>query len=304
MTDHLTRRAALGRLLRLSSLLSPGVLSSLAAACTKERGDQAAFDQIMRHAEELAFPDEPIGEVIGSIGRMFLGTPYVAHTLEEEGPEHLVVNLQGMDCLTFVESTLALSRCVKRGATTMGAFRSELQRLRYRDGVIDGYPSRLHYFTDWVEDNVRKGIVQDVTANLGGTLTTRPITFMSEHREAYRQLASDAFLEEIRDAEMRLSAKPRPVITKSSAADMLDGLRTGDIVGLSSTVEGLDIAHTGIAVRMNGVVRLLHASLSKGEVVLSKGSVVDYLMGQPKQDGCVVARPQEPNTLPSGSNGS
>jgi hypothetical protein len=183
----------------------------------------------------------------------------------------------------------------------MGAFRSELQRLRYRDGVIDGYPSRLHYFTDWVEDNVRKGTVRDVTSDLGGTPTRRPIAFMSEHREAYRQLANEAFLEEIREAELRLSATPRSVITKSSAADMLDELRTGDIIGLSSTVEGLDIAHTGIAVRMNGMVRLLHASLSKGEVVLSKGSVVDYLMGQPKQDGCVVARPQEPDTRPSGN---
>jgi hypothetical protein len=148
MNDYLTRRAALGRLLGLGSLLSPGVLSSLGAACAGEQSDQATFNQIMRRAEELVLVDEPLGEVVGSIGRMFLETPYVAHTLEVEGPERLVVHLGGLDCLTFVESTLALARCVRRGRTTMDDFRAELQQLRYRDGRIDGYPSRLHYFTD------------------------------------------------------------------------------------------------------------------------------------------------------------
>jgi len=232
---------------------------------------------------------------------MFLETPYVAHTLEVEGPERLVVNLGGLDCLTFVESSLALARCVKRGNTTMDAFRAELQQLRYRGGLIDGYPSRLHYFTDWVEDNIRKGIVQDLTSTLGGRVRTRRIDFMSTHREAYRQLANDAFLESIREAEARLSAAPHAVIPQASVAEVLPQLHTGDIVGLSSTVEGLDIAHTGIAVRMNGVVRLLHASLSQGAVVLSTGSVADYLEHQKKQDGCILVRPLEPEASPSPS---
>jgi hypothetical protein len=298
MNDYLTRRAALGRLLGLGSLLSPGVLSSLGAACAGEQSDQATFNQIMRRAEELVLVDEPLGEVVGSIGRMFLETPYVAHTLEVEGPERLVVHLGGLDCLTFVESTLALARCVRRGRTTMDDFRAELQQLRYRDGRIDGYPSRLHYFTDWVEDNVRKGIVQDLSSTLGGRARTRRIDFMSTHREDYRQLANDAFLESIRETEARLSAAPHAVIPKASVRDILPELHTGDIVGLSSTVEGLDIAHTGIAVRMNGVVRLLHASLSQGAVVLSTGSIADYLEHQKKQDGCILARPLEPEASP------
>jgi len=301
MNDRLTRRTALSRLLRLGALLSPGVLSSVAAACARQRSDQATLDQVLRRTDELALADEPLGEVVGSIGRMFLGTPYVPHTLEVEGPEHLVVNLQEMDCLSFVESTLALARCVKRGRSTMEAFRSELQQLRYRNGIIDGYPSRLHYFTEWVQDNVRKGILRDLTSALGGTPRTRPIEYMSTHPEAYRQLTDEAFLERIREMEKRLSATPRAVIPQASVPAILEELHTGDILGLSSTVPGLDIAHTGLAVRMNGVLRLLHASLSQGAVVLSRGSVADYLQDQPKQDGCIVARPREPGESPANS---
>lgn len=301
MSEYLTRRAALGRLAQLGALLTPGLFGSLGAACARERSDQATFDQIMSRAEELALGDEPIGEVVGSVGRMFLETPYVAHTLEVEGPEHLVVNLAGLDCLTFVESTVALARCVKQGRMTMEAFRAELQMLRYRDGIIDGYPSRLHYFTDWVKDNTRKGLVEELTSTLGGVPRKSPIDFMSTHRDAYRQLRDDKFLERIREAETRLTAAEREVIPRESVAGILDRLHTGDILGLSSTVEGLDIAHTGLAVRMNGVVHLLHASLSRGAVVLSTGSVAEYLAGQRKQDGCIVARPCEPKSTPADS---
>jgi len=301
MSESLTRRAALGRLARLGALLTPGVFGSLRGAWARGRSDQATFDQIMGRAEELALGDEPIGEVVGAVGRMFLETPYVAHTLEVEGAEHLVVNLTGLDCMTFVESSVALARCVKQGKTTMEAFRAELQKLRYRDGIIDGYPSRLHYFTDWVKDNARKGLVEELTSSLGGVPRRSPIDFMSTHREAYRQLRDEKVLERIRETETRLTATEREVIPQASVAGILDRLHTGDILGLSSTVEGLDVAHTGLAVRMNGVVHLLHASLSRGAVVLSTGSVAEYLAGQPNEDGCIVARPREPQSTPAKS---
>ena len=101
--------------------------------------------------------------------------------------------------MTFVESAVGLARCVKQGKTTMEAFRAELQKLRYRDGIIDGYPSRLHYFTDWVKDNARKGLVEELTSSLGGVPRRSPIDFMSTHREAYRQLREDKVLEKVRE---------------------------------------------------------------------------------------------------------
>jgi len=300
MNRDLTRRAALARLLQLGAATVAGraVVRARSLVDGMEPTDRASFEQMMRRAEELALADEPLGEVIGSIGRMFLGTPYVAHTLEVEGPERLVVNLRGLDCLTLVENSLALARCVKGGRTTMEEFREELRLMRYRDGVINGYPSRLHYFTDWLSDNSQKGVIRDMTAELGGTPSVRRIDFMSTHRESYRQLADASVFEQIRDVERRLSASARTVIPQEAVAEILPKLRTGDILGLSSTIDGLDIAHTGIAVRINGTVRLLHASLSRGEVVLTRGSVGEYLERQPQQNGCVVGRPRESEREP------
>lgn len=301
MSKDLTRRAALARLLQLGAATLAGHTLGHARPLFDgaQRADRATFEQIMRRAEELALADEPLGEVIGSIGRMFLGTPYVAHTLEVEGPERLVVNLRGLDCLTLVENSLALARCVKRGRTTMEEFQAELRSIRYRDGVLNGYASRLHYFTDWVHNNSQKGIVRDITPELGGTPSVRRIDFMSTHRDSYRQLTDDSVLEQIREAEKRVSASARTVIPQASVVNILPKLRTGDILGLSSTIDGLDIAHTGIAVRINGTVRLLHASLSRGEVVLTSGSIAEYLERQHQQDGCVVGRPREPEREPA-----
>src|SRR5690606_12471803 len=102
-------------------------------------------------------------------------TPYVAHTLEVPGPERLVINLRGLDCVSFVENTLALSRLVRAGVSDFEAFQAEIRALRYRDGAIDGYPSRLHYFTEWIADNERMGRVRDVTPELGGVRDSEAI---------------------------------------------------------------------------------------------------------------------------------
>ena len=123
--------------------------------------------------ENLA--EKPIGEVIVEIGKSFIGTDYLAHSLEIDGEEQLVVNLSRLDCTTFVEYSLAISRCIKKGTTSFDDFIEELQFIRYRDGVINGYTSRLHYFSDWITNNIAKGVVEDVTMQMGG----KPIKFLS-----------------------------------------------------------------------------------------------------------------------------
>ncbi len=114
-------------------------------------------------AKKESLAQRPIGEVMVAIGVSFLGTPYVARSLEQPGEEHLVVNLLGLDCVTFVENTLALSRCVKLEKQTFDDYRQQLQLIRYRGGIIDGYPSRLHYFSDWIDDNETKHVVTNIS---------------------------------------------------------------------------------------------------------------------------------------------
>lgn len=119
------------------------------------------------------------------VGREFLGTQYEAHTLEQPGEEQLVVYLRGFDCVTFVENVLALSRCIKKQVSTFEAVENELQEIRYRKGVLDGYPSRLHYFSEWIEDNAAKGVVRNVTAELGGQSYRKTINWITRHHDAY-----------------------------------------------------------------------------------------------------------------------
>ena len=114
--------------------------------------------------------DKPINEIISSIGKSFLETEYEAFSLEQDGEEQLVIHLSGLDCTTFLENTLTLSRCVKKQKTSFDDYLKELTYIRYCDGKINQYPSRLHYFSDWIFNNTKKGIVKDVTkGNRGRT---------------------------------------------------------------------------------------------------------------------------------------
>jgi hypothetical protein len=235
----------------------------------------------------------PMGDVMEAIGISFLGTPYVAHTLEAPGPEHLVINLQGLDCTTFVENVLALSRCVTLGQTTFDAFTQQLQHIRYRSGVIQGYPSRLHYFTDWIGDNERKEIVRDITRDLGGIPLVKTIDFMSTHRTSYSQLSAQSVADAIRDTESLLSSAVHTYVPKASVAGMQRKLRGGDIVAITTSIPGLDVSHTGLVAIKDGTPHYLHTPLSGGAVQLSQSSLAQYLEGAGKQTGIIIARPME-----------
>jgi len=125
------------------------------------------------------------------VGSFFLETPYVAHTLET-GEEQLVVNLREMDCTTFAENCLAITRTIKSEKQTFEQFTSELQIIRYRDGVIDGYPSRLHYFCDWIYNNAKAELIADMSQEIAHTPFPKQINFMSTHPDSYRQLKESA----------------------------------------------------------------------------------------------------------------
>ncbi len=265
---------------------------------THPAGDDDAV--IVRHvfswAEERGLASLPVGGIVAAIGESLIGTPYVAHSLEREGEEHLVVNLRGFDCLTFVENSLALARCVKSGTTTFETFLAELTLIRYSSGVINGYSSRLHYFTDWMSDNVRKKVIRDITVEAGGTEYRKVINFMSSHRASYRQLADDATLTTITETEIRLSSAPLYRVTKERLTAAQRLLRSGDIIGTVTSMEGMDIAHTGMVLLTGGTPRFLHAPLSGGKVTLSSGDLAAYVQAIRSHTGVVIARPLEPAT--------
>ncbi|RMH21129.1 MAG: DUF1460 domain-containing protein [Gemmatimonadetes bacterium] len=247
----------------------------------------------------------PIGEAVARIGRTFVGTRYSPHTLEVPGPEGLVVELEELDCVTFVENVLALARFVKQAPPTVlnddrvfRAFYSGiLTNLRYRNGEIAGYPSRLHYFSEWIRHHADRGIVRDLGPELGGVPVTEPIDFMTTHVEAYRQLGENpSFVEAMRAIEADISRHPRYEVPQEEIARIEDRIRDGDIIAAASTVEGLDVAHTGIALRIGERVHLLHAPLVGDSVQISEVPLADRILRIRGQDGILVARPLEPGS--------
>lgn len=233
----------------------------------------------------------PSGELLRIIGESFIGTPYVAKTLEVE-PEQLVVNLHGFDCTTFVESCMALMRCVKDKDTSCAGFSDELMQLRYRNNVPEGYSSRLHYFSEWIIINSLKGYVKDITAELGAESFDVELDFMSSHPALYLQLSKDSNLvREISKIERKISAFPFFYIPKEKLKEAEQGICNGDILATTSTVRGLDIAHTGFAVWKDGRIFMLHASSLHKKVEVTEQPLQEYLLGIKNMSGVMVIRP-------------
>ena len=158
---------------------------------------------------------------------------------------------------------------------------------------MDGYPSRLHYFTDWVGNNEAKGLVVDMSRELGGVRDDEPIDFMTTHADAYRQLADPANTTEIRAAEERLTRAGRFFVPAERIAAASPGIRNGDVIAATSTVAGLDVAHTGLALWVDGELRMLHAPLVGEAVQVSEVSLAERIERIDGQDGIIVARPVE-----------
>ncbi|MEW6507247.1 MAG: N-acetylmuramoyl-L-alanine amidase-like domain-containing protein [Bacteroidota bacterium] len=237
--------------------------------------------------------DKQINEIIIEIGKSFLGTDYVPNSLEKGEKEQLVIHLTGLDCYTFLESTLVLARCIKLGKTTFEDFRDELQNIRYRDGVLKEYPSRLHYFSDWIYDMNKRNIGRDITKQIGGVPYKKQIDFMRKHIDSYKQLKENPmYVLEIASIEKKISKRKKYYIPLGKIERLESKIESGDIIGITTNIEGLDIAHTGIAIRMDdGRIHLLHAPNVGNKVQISEKPLAEYLKANKKQTGIMILRP-------------
>ncbi len=231
------------------------------------------------------------GETLVRIGKTFIGTPYVAQTLEVGNVESLVINLRGLDCTTFVENVLAFTLINTKVNATFDSFVNTLEEIRYRGGKLNGYASRLHYFSDWIAENEKKGLVNDVTAAIGGAKISKEINFMSNHRGSYPFLRDEENYLKIKRTEDALNQKSFYILHQDQIENNEHLINTGDIIALTTSISGLDITHTGIATReADGRIHLLHAS-SSGQVEISELPLTDYLKNIKNNTGIMVARP-------------
>jgi len=252
--------------------------------------DREAFNTKIKTISNIKTED--IGTTMVAVGKTFIGIPYVAKTLEIGETESLVINFQGLDCTTFVENVLAFSIMVQNNEKDFDNFIGHLETIRYKDGELNGYASRLHYFSEWIANNEHKGLLKDMTSQIGGVESNKAINFMSSHRELYPFLKDADNYKKIQASEEFLKSKSICILPQDQIKANEHLIRSGDIIALTTSINGLDITHTGIASReTDGRIHLLHASTGSMEVEVSKIPLAEYLKGIKSNTGIMVARP-------------
>lgn len=229
--------------------------------------------------------------------RQFLNIPYVAHTLEVNPAEQLVVNTRQLDCTTLVETVTALTLCAHQGKRSWNDYLTTLRTLRYRKGKLDGYPSRLHYFSDWIADKTAMSIVKEIQSPNPPFSAVQHINvnYMSTHPDAYQALkAHPEWVSVIRQQEETLSGTTSRYIPKSALKRNTKALRQavhdGDIIAITCNKKGLDIAHLGFAVWKKDGLHLLNASQIHKKVVQEPMTLYQYLQKHPSHTGIRIIR--------------
>ena len=226
----------------------------------------------------------------------FLNIPYVAHTLEVNDDERLVVNTRQLDCTTFVETVTALKLCAQQGKRGFNDYLYILGQLRYRQGRMAGYTSRLHYFTDWIRDKVAMQLVTDIQQPNPpfAAIQTVNVNYMSTHPSAYKALKANATLiPEIRAQEQSLTGLKVRYIPKRLLRNnklLRKAVKDGDILAITCNKKGLEIAHLGFAVWRNDGLHLLNASMIHKKVVEEPMTLYQYMQKHKTHTGIRVLR--------------
>ena len=257
-----------------------------------EAADTTTITRILVKATDLCASNP--NQLVEFIGREFIGTPYKSGTLEGS-PEALTVNLEEMDCTTFVETVVALALTVENHRCSWIDFLDMLETIRYRNGYADGYASRLHYISDWVITNTHRGYIKDVTDRIPQSdVQIKTLDFMSRNRSKYPALSDSATFEGIKNMEVGYRSHRFPYIKSArlSSKPIINALKGGDIVALTTKTNGLDVNHVGILVIEKDGPHLLHASSKEGKVVIDKLPLTEYMRKAHQLTGIRVLRLQ------------
>ena len=265
----------------------------LAMCCAGTLENRAATMQQMRfHCEKdttelnallekgLKSGKKSANELVTFYAYELLGRPYVAHTLEGE-TEMLTINIDELDCTTFVETLYALARTTMSERYSWRDFANNLENVRYREGRIDGYASRLHYISEWAVDNTSRGNIEEITKDVPGARELiKTINFMSTHRDSYPALKDDETFNTIKKYEDGYRNHKTYYLKKEqlNGKGICNAVQEGDFVGLVCKTPGLDISHMGMVVKnKKGELVVIDASMTGGKVMKEPKPIVEYL---------------------------
>ena len=255
--------------------------------------DGQRFQQIMKGAIALKLSQKPLDEIMGNIAQQFLGSAYQGGLLDKSEKETLVASLTQFDCVLFVETVLALVRGIAVEDYTYSTFTENLVEQRYRQGKMETYCDRLHYFSEWIVDNEKRGKVVNLTPSLGGIPLKKTLNFMTTHRGSYPQMVkNEANYQCIAQVEENLRQLNLTYLPTSGIEEVYSQLKSGDIIAITTKIKGLDVTHTGLVYRQANQVGLIHASPA-GQVTLAT-DLQQYVSRVPQASGIFVVRPVTP----------
>lgn len=233
-------------------------------------------------------------QYISIIAKYFIDRPYTAGLLDDyTGNEKIIVTLREFDCVTFQETCLAIARDAQSSRPSYSNFLKEIETIRYRNGINKGYCSRLHYSTDWINNNTLRQIADDITPQLGGITTPNYINFMSTHASLYRHLKDNqAATDSIRQQEHWLNNHHTTYIPKNEIASIASKIKSGSLIFITTSTQGLDYAHVGIAINENGILKMIHASSTAHKVTTTPTSLANYLSTIKKFTGITILEPR------------
>ena len=239
------------------------------SACSAFAGEQDRAHIEKWLQEAVSLPKDSCRTL--HFAKKMLGVPYVAGTLDGNEEEQLVVLVDSLDCTTFVETVLAFCIADKRGERDYEGFRKALTQIRYRDGILNGYTSRLHYFSDWIRNNEQMGFVKECTSE---TACSQPkelwLDFMTSHVDSYLPMKKNPELvQEMAAHEKNWQGTVVSYIPKEKLNLSPEELKIkdGDVLAMVTNIKGLDIVHVGFAFWREGKLHLLHASSSAKKVI-------------------------------------
>lgn len=256
----------------------------------KEQKTVETIERWLQQGQTYFLKHDDIPGLIRFYAEKQLNTPYIGGLLDQNKKEQLVITLEGSDCVIYVETSIALTATTLQGRSSYQAFTENLKAFRYREREVEGYYSRLHYFSDWLRENQEKGMVEimfqeEELPEIG------PVHFMSNHRSSYPMMATnDSLWNLIKQKEKTLSREGLHYIPVEKISEYENRFKTGDILGFVTSVDGLDITHTSLVRKLEGPDHFYHASLDKGFVTLSQKSIETYAKESSSVIGIIIAR--------------
>ena len=279
--------------------INPQILTSTVVAQSKNpeviyKQAKTKFDELIKLAKSKKWNLMPMGDLVARIGFEFLGTPYGAGTLDvNPTQENVIINFSELDCVTFFENSLCIARCIKMQKFEFEDLFEQIKFTRYRGGVLTDYSSRLHYTSEWILDNVKKGTVQDITQEIGGIEHKFDLSFMTNNPKNYaalNQKNSENLIQKIREIEAQISKEKFYIIPNNQISRLARNINDGDIIAIAIKTKGLDYGHLGISFDR----KLMHASRRLKKVIVDN-SISQYVNSNQNNIGITVLRPLEFN---------